>query len=116
MKTIYAIAALFSATFFANAQEVETKIEQINNNTQKVTFFHDNGNIMHQGDYVNGKSDGAWKSYNEDGVLTATGNYSEGKKSGKWIFVANNQTKEVLYSNNIIVNVKIVSKEALVSN
>jgi hypothetical protein len=116
MKKIFLISALFLGTLLTNAQEIGPRVEPSNNEALKVTFFHDNGNTMHEGEYVNGKSEGLWSSYDEQGRLKAKGEYTNGKKTGKWLFVTQNEKKEVLYMNNSIVDIKKLKTETLVSN
>ena len=80
MKNLALIFALFIFTAFGFAQETQPVGEQISENTIKVTYFHSNGKVMHQGNYVDGKSDGLWKSYDEAGNLIAEGSFEQGKK------------------------------------
>ena len=32
-------------------------------------YYHDNGNIWYEGNYINSKEDGLWKEYNNNGDL-----------------------------------------------
>ena len=42
------------------------------------------GNLLFEGEYLNGKRNGKCKEYNERGKLLFEGEYLNGKKSGKW--------------------------------
>jgi len=39
----------------------------------------------HQGSYKNGKKDGPWVSYWDNGQLDSKGTYKDGKKDGPWV-------------------------------
>ena len=53
--------------------------------------YHENGQLMHKGNYKNGKAEGAWVSYYETdqlmwkGQLYYKGNYKNGKEEGAWV-------------------------------
>jgi antitoxin component YwqK of YwqJK toxin-antitoxin module len=44
--------------------------------------YHDNGQLDEKGNYKNGKKDGDWVSYFDNGQLAAKGNYKNGKADG----------------------------------
>ena len=67
MKNLALIFGLILFTSFGFAQETEAVGEQISENTVKVTYYHSNGKVMHQGNYIDGKAAGLWKSYDETG-------------------------------------------------
>ena len=113
MKNLALVFGLFICTAFSFAQEVQPVGEQINENTLKVTYFHSNGKVMHQGNYIDGKSDGLWKSYNEAGSLIAEGSFDKGKKTGLWNFYSGNTLSAVLYSDNAIAEVKKFNRNTL---
>ena len=46
---------------------------------------HDNGNKSVEGEFVNGKQQGAWTFYHENGQRFRTGNYVDGRADGQWI-------------------------------
>lgn len=48
------------------------------------TFYHENGEIMSTGEYVDGKEQGEWKYYDEQGALQVIANYNDGIESGQW--------------------------------
>jgi antitoxin component YwqK of YwqJK toxin-antitoxin module len=114
MKKVVIMAALLvSGVFFA--QEVKPKYEIVGSEV-KATYFHDNGQIRQEGNYLNGKLQGKWVSYNENGNKEAIGEYNNGLKVGKWFFWTNATLNEVDYSGNRVAEVRKWSKEALVTN
>ena len=48
-------------------------------------FYHQNGQLWYEGNYKNGKEEGAFISYSEYGQLSSKGNYKNGKKEGDWV-------------------------------
>ena len=48
------------------------------------TFYHENGEIMSTGEFVDGVEHGEWKYYNEKGALQVIANYDKGVESGEW--------------------------------
>ena len=48
-------------------------------------YYYDNGNIMEKGSYKNGKEDGLWKQYFfSNGQLSSKGGFKNGDKYGLW--------------------------------
>jgi len=47
--------------------------------------YHDNGQLMSKGDYKNGKSEGSWISYHDNGLLMSKGDYKNGNQEGSWV-------------------------------
>ena len=47
--------------------------------------YWDNGQLFYKGNYKNGKAEGAWVSYWDDGQLRAKGNWNKDKKEGTWV-------------------------------
>ncbi len=113
MKNLALIFSLFIFTAFGFAQEVEPTAEEIAPNTLKVTFYHSNGKVMHQGNYVDGKSDGLWKSFDEVGNLVSEGSFEQGKKVGLWNFYTTKALSAVVYNDNAVANVKKFNTDAL---
>jgi len=113
MKNLALIFGLFICTAFGFAQEVEPTAIEIAPNTLKVTYYHSNGKVMHQGNYVDGKSDGLWKSYDEAGNLVSEGSFEQGKKVGLWNFYTKKELSAVVYNDNAVANVKKFSTNAL---
>ena len=55
---------------------------------KKITDVPFTGNVTgnYQGSFRNGKEDGPWVSYYDNGQLWFKGNYKDGKKDGPWVF------------------------------
>ena len=49
-----------------------------------VTYW-DNGQLSFKGDYNNGKRDGSWVRYWDNGQLWKKGNYKNSKREGSWV-------------------------------
>ena len=47
--------------------------------------YWDDGQLMYKGNYKNGKREGAWVEFWNDGLLHRKGNYKNGKREGAWI-------------------------------
>ena len=47
--------------------------------------YHDNGQLWSKGEYKNGKKEGSWVLYWDNGQLHDTGEYKNGKKEGPWV-------------------------------
>ena len=60
MKALMTICGLLFLSF-GFAQEVKPTAEEIAPDTYRVKYYHDNGKVMHEGNYVDGKSNGLWK-------------------------------------------------------
>ncbi len=58
---------------------------QINANGHNV-FYYPNGVKSSEGEMVNGKPEGWWKSYNDKGVLVSEGNRKNSQLDSLWIF------------------------------
>ena len=114
MKKVVIMAALLISSVFY-AQEVKPKFEAVGNEV-KATYFHDNGQVKQEGNYLNGKLQGKWISYNESGNKQAIGEYNNGVKVGKWFFWTEDTLSEVDYSDNRVADVRKWSKEVLVKN
>lgn len=114
MKKIV-IMALFIFSGMLFSQEVKPKFEIVNN-LVKATYYYDNGQIMQQGFYLDGKLHGKWVSFREDGDKKVMGEYENGKKTGKWFFWEVNELSEVDYNQSKIKEVKKWSEEVLVKS
>ena len=55
---------------------------ELNNGTGKVKEY-DNGELIFQGEYLNGKRNGIGKEYDYNGELKFEGEYLNGKRNGK---------------------------------
>ena len=113
MKKLMILAVvLFSGALFAqNAKPVLKHIRK----KIKATYFHENGQVQQVGYFENGKLEGIWVSYDQEGNRIATGEYAQGVKTGKWLFWNDEQLAEVAYNANNISSVKNWSQEAVVT-
>lgn len=111
MKKIAIIAVLLvsSLTF---AQNKSPKLEEVNG-LVKATYYFDNGQVQQEGFFKDGKLEGKWISYNENGIKVAIAEYTNGEKTGKWFFWNDKTLAEVDYSNGVIASVKNWNKEAI---
>lgn len=97
--------ALFATISFAQKKERTLKVNK-ETNLIEVVYYHDNGEVSQTGTYtMDGKLQGQWVSYNEEGKKTVLANYENGKKEGKWIYWFDGTIKEVDYDNNKIASV-----------
>ncbi|MDA7809165.1 toxin-antitoxin system YwqK family antitoxin [bacterium] len=46
--------------------------------------YRENGLLFKKGTYKNGKKEGSWEEYRENGLLFKKGTYKNGKKEGSW--------------------------------
>ncbi|MGA9637235.1 toxin-antitoxin system YwqK family antitoxin [Flavobacterium sp.] len=111
-KYIVITVLLVSGMLFS--QNLQPKLEAVENSV-KATYFHENGQIMQEGFYKNGKLQGEWTSYDRNGNKTAVANYDKGQKVGKWFFWNKSALNEVDYSNNRIASVTNWKRDAIVS-
>ena len=49
-------------------------------------YFYDNGQLMNKENYKDGKRDGPWVRYWDNGQLWNKGNYKDGKVEGPWVY------------------------------
>jgi antitoxin component YwqK of YwqJK toxin-antitoxin module len=47
--------------------------------------YHDNGRIEGKGTYKDGERDGPWVNYHDNGRLLSKGTYRDGKADGPWV-------------------------------
>ena len=114
MKKVIIIAAfLVSGIFYG--QEIQPKYEIVGNEV-KATYFHDNGQVKQEGNYLNGKLQGKWVSYSDNGNKETIGEYNNGVKVGKWFFWTKETLNEVNYTDNRVAEVRKWSEEVLVKN
>ena len=52
--------------------------------------YHDNGQLRSKGDFKNGKKEGSWETYHDNGQLEGTGTYRNDRKEGAWKFYHDN--------------------------
>ena len=48
-------------------------------------YYHDNGRLSYKGNYKDGNQDGPWVLYWSNGQLSYKGTYKDGKKDGPWV-------------------------------
>lgn len=112
------LAILFSGMIFA--QESKPVLEPFGKKV-RATYFFENGQVQQEGFFENGKLEGIWVSFDENGNKIASGEYKDGIKAGKWFFWSEKKDNgftnltEVDYSNNRIASVKNWKQEALVN-
>jgi antitoxin component YwqK of YwqJK toxin-antitoxin module len=113
MKKILILGALIISglTF---AQVAKPVLEQ-EGNFVKVTYYYDNGQIQQQGHFKDGKLEGKWMAFDQQGNKKSIGEYTEGQKTGKWFFWSDKSLSEVDYSNSRVASVKAWKQEALVN-
>ena len=87
---------IFSFVFLSSLLKAQTTP----NPNGKNIFYYDNGNKSSEGNMVNGKPDGYWKSYYQNGVLKNEGNRKKFQLDSVWKFY-NDQgkiTKSITYA------------------
>jgi antitoxin component YwqK of YwqJK toxin-antitoxin module len=52
--------------------------------------YHDDGDLRYRGNYKNGKEEGEWVYYHDNGDLRYRGNYKNGKGDGEWVYYHEN--------------------------
>jgi antitoxin component YwqK of YwqJK toxin-antitoxin module len=82
----------------------------------KATYYYDNGKIMQEGYFKNGKPEGNWVAYDVNGNKKSIGEYANGEKTGKWVFWSNEALTEVDYSNSKIDKIKTWEQKAILKN
>ncbi|MBD0836590.1 toxin-antitoxin system YwqK family antitoxin [Aestuariibaculum suncheonense] len=104
-KFILSLAFLVTVVSFGQ-QKRDLKFNK-DTNLIEVTYYHDNGVVSQTGFYTaDGKLQGEWLSFNEEGKKTVSGNYDNGKKVGKWFYYTGETVKEVDYKANQIASLK----------
>lgn len=104
-KFILSLAFLITVVSFGQ-QKRDLKFNK-DTNLIEVTYYHDNGVVSQTGFYTtDGKLQGEWLSFNEEGKKTVSGNYDNGKKVGKWFYYTGETVKEVDYNANEIASLK----------
>lgn len=73
----------------------------IENGTGEYTGFYDNGIKKNNGMYRNGKREGEWKWWDEQGKPTIISNYENGVRKGKTIFYSTTEREEINYKNGL---------------
>mgnify|MGYP003504238042 CR=1 FL=1 len=109
------IMVAFLVTGLLSAQEIKPKYEIVGNEI-RATYFYDNGQIKQVGNYLDGKLNGTWVSYNEQGEKQTIGEYTKGKKTGQWVFFSDEKLSQVNYTENKIEDVKVWKQEIVAKN
>lgn len=48
--------------------------------------YAENGSVLSEGEYVDGKEHGVWRDFHPDGALASEGSYAHGLEHGEWRF------------------------------
>ncbi|MCG9791705.1 toxin-antitoxin system YwqK family antitoxin [Flavobacterium algicola] len=109
-KYILITLMLFSGIAFSQAKQ--PKLEAVGN-AVKASYYYDNGQLMQEGFFIEGKLHGEWISYDDKGNKTAIATYDKGQKVGKWFHWSQSSLNEVDYSGNRIAYVKNWKRDAI---
>ena len=109
-KCVILVAILFSGILVA--QETKPVLEAVGHKV-KATYYYDNGKVQQEGFFKDGKLDGIWVVFHENGNKKATGLYANGEKTGKWFFWNGTNLSEVDYSDSRVASVKNWKQDAL---
>ena len=60
--------------------DINNIIYILNNGNGKIKEYYYNGELLFEGDYLNGERNGKGKEYNEDGKLIYEGDYFQGER------------------------------------
>ena len=71
------------STFFDNGN-IKSRYEYTTAQTYSFSNYYLSGKLMETGNFLNGKLDGEWNTYNEAGFKTAEAFYKVGEKIGEW--------------------------------
>lgn len=118
MKKIAIILVMLCVSFTYAQKERSLKFNK-DTNLIEVVYYHDNGEISQTGAYtVDGKLQGDWFSYCNEGNKLMSAKYDAGKKVGKWFYWDNDSLKEVDYEQGAIASVSewTESKTIIASN
>jgi len=94
MKTLTVIALLLLSVTALNAQEQHSYFPD---GTVKETFwlqdgrtefitYHTNGRVEERGAFVNGKPDGIWKHFDENGKVLTRVQFTHGLRNGRCLY------------------------------
>lgn len=113
MKKIVFLAA-FLISGLAFAQTAKPVLEQ-EGKLVKATYYHTNGKIQQQGYFKDGKLEGQWIAFDENGNKASMAEYANGQKTGKWFFWNNKSLNEVDYSDSRVASIKNWKQDAIVN-
>ncbi|AWG20593.1 membrane-binding protein [Flavobacterium faecale] len=108
----YIITTLLLLSGMLFAQNAKPKLEAQGEKV-KATYYYENGQVMQEGFFKDGKLQGEWTSYDVNGNKSAVATYDKGQKVGKWFYWNNSTLNEVDYSKNSIAAVKSWKREAI---
>ena len=114
MKKIV-LVGVFLISGVAFTQTAKPVLEQ-EGKLVKATYYYENGKMQQQGYYKDGKLEGHWIAFDENGNKTLIGEYAHGQKTGKWFFWNDESLSEVDYSNSRVASVKSWKQDALAKN
>ena len=69
-----------------------------------IQTYHDNGKLRSIGVLKDGKNEGLWKFYNQDGFLKQSINYKNGLFNGLWINYRRNKNNVIEIDESIYIN------------
>lgn len=109
---ILLLALVFSSAMYSQSVPM---LEQYGNMV-KATYYNEDGKIQQQGFFKDGKLEGQWVSYDQQGNKKAVAEYDAGAKTGQWVFWNDRSLTEVAYSDSRVASVKTWKEDALVKN
>jgi antitoxin component YwqK of YwqJK toxin-antitoxin module len=105
MKNLVVFAALFLMFVGLNAQGVSASVdkdivlEKVDKNSE-MAFVYQSDVLIEKGLLVNGKREGVWQSFNDNGTLATEASFSKGLKNGVWNIYEGADLKYVLHYQN----------------
>jgi antitoxin component YwqK of YwqJK toxin-antitoxin module len=105
---------VFLISGVAFAQSAKPVLEQ-EGKLVKATYYYENGNMQQQGYFKDGKLEGQWIAFDENGNKTSIGEYANGQKTGKLFFWNKTSLSEVDYSDSRVASVKSWKQDAIVN-
>lgn len=105
MKNLWIVLALVFSFNLASAQSTSSSVEKdvilekLDKNTQ-MAFVYQDGVLIEKGLLVNGKREGVWQSFTENGTLATEASFSKGMKNGVWNIYEGASLKYVLHYQN----------------
>lgn len=105
MKNLMIVFVLFLGLSTAQAQQgigeisKTTVLQKIDKNTD-LAFVYLGDALVEKGVLVNGKREGVWQSFNENGTIATEASFSKGMKNGVWNIYDGADLKYVLHYQN----------------
>lgn len=69
--------------------------------------YHPNGEVWYSGHFLNGKPDGIWRYFNEEGVLMYENEFDYGQWVALTAFVDGSRDFKAYYENNKVVKIDV---------